>query len=512
MRIFLTITFTTISLFASPAWSYCAWYECKGYAEGGDWCNKDRETCLSCGNNPMWCDDANDKPTSYCAWYECKGYPEGGDWCNKDRETCLSCGNNPMWCDGSNDKPTSYCAWYECKGYPEGGDWCNKDRETCLSCGNNPMWCDGSNDKPTSYCAWYECKGYPEGGDWCNKDRETCLSCGNNPMWCDGSNDKPTSYCAWYECKGYPEGGDWCNKDRETCLSCGNNPMWCDGANDNNNSTVPNGTATTTRYWDCSGGTCGCAYQPFDDKPSHCYSNALFDAPSGNPYGAKFYGTAAVSEALGGGYWAFNGNNTVEGCGKCWKVTGTSNVGSEEITTTLVLRGANFCPPNNPACANGKAHFNIAAPGFDYTPSSLSNTCNDREPDEKQGFSSCGSWQINGGGCDCSKFNNTVLRAGCENFLSLQWNNPSVQYEELEECPEQMKTPCSFPYPAVNRTPPEFCASNEPSPSEPDPTALVTSSRSIVQAASHAATKPYRVASLGEVAFMMTWLVGVAMV
>lgn len=201
------------------------------------------------------------------------------------------------------------------------------------------------------------------------------------------------------------------------------------------------GRATTTRYWDCSGGACGCAYLP--DGPgseSHCYSNALFAAPSGNQFGATFYGTAAISQMLGGGDWL------AEGCGKCWKVTGSSNAGSgSQTTTTLVLKGTNYCPPSNPAC-NGKAHFDIAAPGFDYGPSSLSNTCAAREPEEIAGFTSCGYWMINSQNpnenCDCSKFNNPVLRAGCENFLSLRWDNPEVDYEEVE-CPFELEVlPC----------------------------------------------------------------------
>ena len=82
----------------------------------------------------------------------------------------------------------------------------------------------------------------------------------------------------------------------------------------------------------------------------------MFEAPSGNSYGAKFYGSAAISEALGGGNWM------AEGCGKCWRVTGTSNAGSiaPGVETTLVLKGTNFCPPGNAPCENGKAHFDIA--------------------------------------------------------------------------------------------------------------------------------------------------------
>ena len=74
------------------------------------------------------------------------------------------------------------------------------------------------------------------------------------------------------------------------------------------------GTASTTRYWDCSGGACGCGFGT-NNRYEMCHSNALFAAPQGNQYGAKFYGTAALSAALGGGNWQ------AEGCGKCFKVT-----------------------------------------------------------------------------------------------------------------------------------------------------------------------------------------------
>ena len=108
---------------------------------------------------------------------------------------------------------------------------------------------------------------------------------------------------------------------------------------------------------------------------AHCHSNAMFAAPASNAYGATYYGAAAISETLGGGNWM------ASGCGKCWKVTGTGVDGAE---TTLVLKGTNFCPPSNAAC-NGKAHFDIAAPGFDVLAYSQSHTCPEREPDEAAG-------------------------------------------------------------------------------------------------------------------------------
>merc|ERR1719491_944617 len=223
-------------------------------------------------------------------------------------------------------------------------------------------------------------------------------------------------------------------------------------------------TATTTRYWDCSGGACGCAYLPFagdNARPAHCHSNAIFEAPEGNSHGAKFYGTAAISEALGGGNWL------APGCGKCWKVTGTSNApGHIGTETTLVLKGVNFCPPGNTLCYNNP-HFDIAAPGFDVTEYSFSNSCSEREEDEEEGFASCGRWMIDSQNpdenCDCSLFKSEVLRVGCDNFLSLWWDNSPVLYDEVE-CPTELSRLNCWEendngYPVGI---PEFCANNDP--------------------------------------------------
>lgn len=59
--------------------------------------------------------------------------------------------------------------------------------------------------------------------------------------------------------------------------------------------TASNGWASSTRYWDCSGGSCGCGFGD-PNHAVHCHSNAMFAAPAGNQYGAKFYGSAAISQ------------------------------------------------------------------------------------------------------------------------------------------------------------------------------------------------------------------------
>jgi len=237
--------------------------------------------------------------------------------------------------------------------------------------------------------------------------------------------------------------------------------------------------ATTTRYWDCSGGACGCAYLPFEgdtNNPAHCYSNSMFEAPADNPYGAKFYGSAAISAAL---FEDNDGDGWLgEGCDKCWKVTGTSNTPGYEWarTTTMVLKGSNYCPPENPACSGGKAHFDIAAPGFDVTAFSFAHVCPQLEEEEAEAFAACGKWMIDvqdpAQNCDCSKFKNPVLRAGCENFLYLQWDNAQVEYEEVA-CPYELdRLSCwrenndGYPFDI-----PKFCASNLDGPSPPPPPA-----------------------------------------
>eukprot|EP00559_Dactyliosolen_fragilissimus_P003526 CAMPEP_0184861872 /NCGR_PEP_ID=MMETSP0580-20130426/6455_1 /TAXON_ID=1118495 /ORGANISM="Dactyliosolen fragilissimus" /LENGTH=621 /DNA_ID=CAMNT_0027359529 /DNA_START=146 /DNA_END=2008 /DNA_ORIENTATION=+ len=272
-------------------------------------------------------------------------------------------------------------------------------------------------------------------------------------------NASPTKgFCTFYGGCGNPGNSEWCDATEERCKGCGGE--WCvSGPSPPTPPTPPTPTpptpptpptsspkvATTTRYWDCSGGACGCAYLPGHlggdfSKPAHCYSNALFEAPPNNVYGANFYGTAAVSKALGGGDWLS------DACGKCWKVTGKANVpGYNGRETTLVLRGANYCPPNNAACAEGLEHFDIAAPGFDVTAYSLSNTCRTREPAEIAGFEACGDWMISSQdpsiNCECDRFIDPTLKAGCENFLSLGWDNVDVTYTEVS-CPEEMETPC----------------------------------------------------------------------
>eukprot|EP00551_Chaetoceros_affinis_P006935 CAMPEP_0203683208 /NCGR_PEP_ID=MMETSP0090-20130426/47400_1 /ASSEMBLY_ACC=CAM_ASM_001088 /TAXON_ID=426623 /ORGANISM="Chaetoceros affinis, Strain CCMP159" /LENGTH=721 /DNA_ID=CAMNT_0050552337 /DNA_START=1352 /DNA_END=3517 /DNA_ORIENTATION=- len=271
--------------------------------------------------------------------------------------------------------------------------------------------------------------------------------------------------CSWDGGRNCGETTDFCKSSQSNCENfC--NGQWISGNGGGGGGGPgprpsptppgPGGVASTTRYWDCSGGSCGCGYIPQGSSdPAHCPSNALFNAPSGNRYGAKFYGTAAISMSLGGRDW-------LKGCGQCFKVSGTGNVGGMSgKQTTLVLKSANFCPDGNPLCKAGP-HFDIAAPGFDVRGASLSNNCEKLfGGTNAEKFFACEKWP--GRGCDCDVFSDRTLREGCQNFLSLGWDNVQVRYERVSCPPELERQSCwvqnGEKWPPVE-TQPQWCANN----------------------------------------------------
>ncbi len=103
--------------------------------------------------------------------------------------------------------------------------------------------------------------------------------------------------------------------------------------------------------------------------------------------------------------------------------------------TTLVLKSANYCPTGNPLCEAGP-HFDIAAPGFDFRSASLSNNCETLFPNDAEAYSACEFWP--NASCDCNVFSDPTLREGCENFVSLGWDNVQVEYEKVD-CPAELE-------------------------------------------------------------------------
>ena len=164
------------------------------------------------------------------------------------------------------------------------------------------------------------------------------------------------------------------------------------------------GNASTSRYWDCNGGSCGCGFNSGSAKDRfaniHCHANSLFMAPKNNKYGARFYGSAAISKALGGDLWLG------EGCGKCFKVMGKSNVSITGIPTTLILKGTNYFASNRHGFDEDEPHYGIPAPGYDDPKQTQYNSC--ARSEMEKGLippQSCGKWMIDSQdpdeNCDC---------------------------------------------------------------------------------------------------------------
>ena len=139
---------------------------------------------------------------------------------------------------------------------------------------------------------------------------------------------------------------------------------------------------TASHFWDCNGAGCDATtLQPWD--PSR-YAFSPFYAPQdpalhgGSVYGESLWLTGAASEALAallGDDAACCGrddNDDGGGCGKCLLVRSPSAL--QGNATALVMKKSH-CPPSNPLCGTGKAHFDIAVPGFDYSEASLAHVC-----------------------------------------------------------------------------------------------------------------------------------------
>ena len=323
----------------------------------------------------------------------CDGRVQGGDWCNAGQGNCeAGCGGR--WCTNSGG------------GGGGGGSKCG-----CNSCTDSVLGRNADGYSVGSRIDWVKANTGRSENDACSLGKIVILFFTNTfPLIVIEVAARDLTLTLHHDAISFTSVCG--NEFPGICSEC--NPGQCSGSPSPPSPSPPSpptgggrGSATTTRYWDCSGGACGCSYVPTglpDNQPAHCHSNAMFAAPRGNPYGAKFYGAAAVSKHLGGMGWLG------PSCGKCWKVTGMSISGA---SSTLVLKGTNVCPDGNPLCERGP-HFDIAAPGFgkywkistqsrqsqrpitqncvscwsvaeDVLSSSLSNDCDRLEPDNIAG-------------------------------------------------------------------------------------------------------------------------------
>lgn len=101
----------------------------------------------------------------------------------------------------------------------------------------------------------------------------------------------------------------------------------------------------------------------------------------------------------------------------------------------MIVKVNNQCPGQyNPSCTG--PHFDIAVPGFDWGPASVSNVCQTAprncDPGVNSGVCSHGSISS----CNCNSVSSDgVLQEGCRQFQQLAWgDNPDVQMQEMS-CP-----------------------------------------------------------------------------
>ena len=192
------------------------------------------------------------------------------------------------------------------------------------------------------------------------------------------------------------------------------------GTGDPNYPGVPPGAWTSplkaTHFWDCNGGACDATVlQPWNIAK---YSYATQYAPTdptehgGSSYGERLWMTAAMSDLLSGLVGEDDGccgatNPDSGGCGKCILI---QNPAAVHADWTAVIMKKNRCPPESNGCEVGKAHLDIAVPGYDNLQFSTANVCGEASRDAtfmtKPHSSICGDWYTSGAdttiGCDCS--------------------------------------------------------------------------------------------------------------
>ena len=104
----------------------------------------------------------------------------------------------------------------------------------------------------------------------------------------------------------------------------------------------------------------------------------------------------------------------------------------------------NRCPPWSNGCENGKAHFDLAVPGYDNLQYSTANCCGSSSKANtyisKAQSSVCGSWYSHGSstieGCNCSSLPTGSFKDGCNLFTQWGWTsgNPTLNYQVVD-CP-----------------------------------------------------------------------------
>lgn len=238
-----------------------------------------------------------------------------------------------------------------------------------------------------------------------------------------------------------------------------------------------------THFWDCDGMSCDATVlQPWDDNKYIAAPGYQPQDPSnhgGASYGERMWMVGAVSKKLNDLLGADDPccgrvDTQMGGCGKCFMVRNPSAVNSD--WTALVMKKS-YCPPWTNGCEEGKAHLDIAVPGFDYLAASTSNKCGQKPGTQFASdveSATLGSWfnmyqntQQAAHLCDNIP---SVYRDSCKLFANWGWTsgNPTLEYQVVD-CPDAFKAYAASQFGADGATLP----TGGPSPT-PIPTPLPT--------------------------------------
>jgi len=191
--------------------------------------------------------------------------------------------------------------------------------------------------------------------------------------------------------------------------------------------------ATTTRYYDCQGGSCGCGFL-INGIPVTCPWEAFGMLPNTTYEGRQIpLGTAAASDTIFGeeGWMG-------PGCGDCYLLKSTGIYGgtydtqgtTENPDSEIIVKVTNKCP-DHPTCPvmkavnnrGASAHFDIAVPAGGQ---GAQGRCDVQYPGYAFKDDNCSTVP-------------EELQASCEKFKALGWNNPIVEYTRIP-CPSEFNS------------------------------------------------------------------------
>lgn len=299
------------------------------------------------------------------------------------------------------------------------GNWCDQSEQSCAQCQGVLL-----QQAAAGYCAFR--KGEP-----CQGSQQVCNSC-TNSVWIASTEDPttgaPTSTAA------QTQAPTPAHSDAPT--SSGNDAEWA-------------GTLKATHFWDCSGMGCDATtLQPWNQDryiAAPGYSPIDPDEHGGALHGEKGWMVGAASdtlaELLGPDDGCCGSDNDSTGCGKCVLVQNPDAVNAD---WSFIIMKKNRCPPWSNGCEAGKAHLDMAVPGFDNLAFSTANVCSEKQGtlfSSKEQSAALGDWYQS-----CSNTIECIAKcdllpsqfvAGCRLFASWGWTSgdPSgINYKPVE-CP-----------------------------------------------------------------------------